>query len=109
MLGLPYDYAIDMWSLGCIAAELFLGIPIFPGNSEYDQLSRIIEIIGPIPQYMIHRAKYKDKYFFYIPQIGQYRFKTMEEYQNTTGVRLEPPRRYLENFNCLDDLKFMFL
>jgi dual specificity protein kinase YAK1 len=36
LLGLPYDSAIDMWSLGCIAAELFLGIPIFPGNSEYD-------------------------------------------------------------------------
>jgi dual specificity protein kinase YAK1 len=36
LLGLPYDSAIDMWSLGCIAAELFLGIPIFPGSSEYD-------------------------------------------------------------------------
>mmetsp|Transcript_37515 Transcript_37515/g.27667 ORF Transcript_37515/g.27667 Transcript_37515/m.27667 type:complete len:95 (+) Transcript_37515:526-810(+) len=36
LMGLPYDSAIDMWSLGCIAAELFLGIPIFPGNSEYD-------------------------------------------------------------------------
>jgi len=33
---LPYDAAIDMWSLGCICAELFLGIPIFPGNSEFD-------------------------------------------------------------------------
>lgn len=45
-MGLPYDSAIDMWSLGCIAAELFLGIPIFPGNSEYDQLSKIFEILG---------------------------------------------------------------
>jgi dual specificity protein kinase YAK1 len=60
LLGLPYDAAIDMWSLGCICAELFLGIPIFPGNSEYDQLARIIEILGPIPQYLIHRAKKKD-------------------------------------------------
>ena len=33
---LPYDKKSDMWSLGCICAELFLGIPIFPGNSEYD-------------------------------------------------------------------------
>jgi len=46
LMGLPYDSSIDMWSLGCICAELFLGIPIFPGNSEYDQLSRIIEILG---------------------------------------------------------------
>ena len=49
LLGLPYDAAIDMWSVGCICAELFLGIPIFPGNSEYDQLARIIEILGNIP------------------------------------------------------------
>jgi len=46
LLGLPYDSSIDMWSLGCICAELFLGIPIFPGNSEYDQLARIIKILG---------------------------------------------------------------
>lgn len=35
-----------MWSLGCIAAELFLGLPLFPGSSEYNQMSRIIEILG---------------------------------------------------------------
>jgi dual specificity protein kinase YAK1 len=52
-MGLPYDSAIDMWSLGCICAELFLGIPIFPGNSEYDQLARIIEVLGHPPQHLI--------------------------------------------------------
>mmetsp|Transcript_3115 Transcript_3115/g.1828 ORF Transcript_3115/g.1828 Transcript_3115/m.1828 type:complete len:153 (-) Transcript_3115:391-849(-) len=36
ILGRPYDSKIDTWSLGCIAAELFIGIPLFPGNSEYD-------------------------------------------------------------------------
>ncbi len=46
LLGLPYTSAIDMWSLGCIAAELFLGLPLFPGNSEYNQLSRIVEMLG---------------------------------------------------------------
>ena len=29
-----------MWSLGCVAAELFLGWPLFPGTSEYDQVSQ---------------------------------------------------------------------
>ena len=31
LLGHAYNMAIDMWSLGCIAAELFLGLPLFPG------------------------------------------------------------------------------
>lgn len=46
LLGLPYSMAIDMWSLGCIAAELFLGLPVFPGTNEHNQLSRIIEMHG---------------------------------------------------------------
>jgi dual specificity tyrosine-phosphorylation-regulated kinase 2/3/4 len=46
MLGIPYDCGIDMWSFGCIAAELYIGYPIFPGDSEGDQLSRIMEMVG---------------------------------------------------------------
>ena len=29
-----------MWSLGCVIAELFLGWPLYPGSSEYDQVCR---------------------------------------------------------------------
>lgn len=46
ILGLPYSYEIDMWSTGAVVAELYLGIPIFPGSSEYDQLRRITEMLG---------------------------------------------------------------
>ena len=42
LLGLPFDMAVDMWSLGCVAAELFLGWPLFPGASEYDQVWLIL-------------------------------------------------------------------
>ena len=34
MFGIPYDTSIDMWSFGCIMAELYLGYPIFPGDDE---------------------------------------------------------------------------
>lgn len=40
ILGLPFCEAIDMWSLGCVIAELFLGWPLYPGASEYDQVTR---------------------------------------------------------------------
>jgi len=45
---MSYTAAIDMWSLGCIAVELFLGLPLFPGTSEYNQLTRIIEMLGSV-------------------------------------------------------------
>ena len=38
ILGLQFNEAIDMWSLGCVMAELFLGWPLYPGSSEYDQV-----------------------------------------------------------------------
>lgn len=55
LIGLPYDSAIDMWSLGCVAAELFLGLPILPGVHEHDQLGRIGEMIGKMPDWMLVR------------------------------------------------------
>ncbi|KAL9686337.1 hypothetical protein QQ045_023793 [Rhodiola kirilowii] len=41
-----YTTAIDMWSAGCVLAELLLGNPIFPGESGVDQLVEIIKILG---------------------------------------------------------------
>lgn len=35
-----------MWSVGCIMAELFFGQPIFPGQVEIDQLSKIFQVLG---------------------------------------------------------------
>lgn len=40
ILGLPFCEAIDMWSLGCVIAELFLGWPLYPGAQEYDQVNK---------------------------------------------------------------------
>lgn len=41
-----YTTAIDVWSVGCVIAELMLGQPIFPGESGVDQLVEIIKILG---------------------------------------------------------------
>lgn len=41
-----YTTAIDVWSLGCVGAELLLGQPLFPGESGVDQLVEIIKVLG---------------------------------------------------------------
>ena len=41
-----YGPAIDMWSVGCIFAELLLRVPYLPGNSDIEQLSRIFTARG---------------------------------------------------------------
>lgn len=41
-----YTTAIDTWSFGCVFAELILGQPLFPGESNVDQLVEIIKVVG---------------------------------------------------------------
>ena len=41
-----YNSQIDVWSMGCVIAELVLGRPLFPGDTPSDQLVEIIKILG---------------------------------------------------------------
>ena len=63
LLGLPYDGAIDIWSLGCISVEMFLGLPIFPGVSDHNQICRIVEMTGSLPEFMLENGKDTLKFF----------------------------------------------
>jgi len=69
LLGLPYDTAIDMWSLGCILVEMHTGEPIFSGSDEVDQLYRIIKTLGMPPIEMIERSPSgaRSKFFDQLP------------------------------------------
>lgn len=63
LLGLNYGKEIDMWSFGCIFAELYNGYPIFSGENEYDQLACIMEYLGVPPYELILKAKNKERFF----------------------------------------------
>ncbi|KAL6773771.1 YAK1 [Auxenochlorella protothecoides x Auxenochlorella symbiontica] len=63
ILGCPYTPAIDMWSLGCLAAELFLGLPLFPGACEHDMLTRITSTLGPLPEGLLGAGRNTHKHY----------------------------------------------
>eukprot|EP00198_Chlamydomonas_reinhardtii_P004863 XP_001694199.1 cyclin dependent kinase [Chlamydomonas reinhardtii] len=42
-----YGGEVDMWSVGCIFAELLTGKPLFPGKDDLDQMDKIFHIMGP--------------------------------------------------------------
>lgn len=84
ILGLSYGEAIDTWSLGCIVGELYLGLPLFPGTSEYNMLWKIQEMLGPPPRHMLLG---RNSMNFYKKLPGKtpddkpnYQIKTYEEY-----------------------------
>ena len=104
ILGLPFCEAIDMWSLGCVVAELFLGWPLYPGSSEYDQIRYISQTQGVPPEHMLNNASKTPK-FFYRDRESSYpfwRLRTPEEVQLETKVKSKEARKYI--FNCLEDM-----
>lgn len=63
IMGIPITKAIDIWSFGCILAELYTGSPLFTGEDEKEQLMCIIEILGPPPVEVVQIASKRDIYF----------------------------------------------
>ncbi|GMP69420.1 hypothetical protein CsSME_00028691 [Camellia sinensis var. sinensis] len=63
ILGLPYDQKIDLWSLGCILAELCSGKVLFPNDALVVLLARMIGMLGPIDLGMLVRGQETHKYF----------------------------------------------
>ncbi|KAG0709255.1 kinase-like protein [Suillus ampliporus] len=60
-----YTRAIDVWSIGCIFAELMLGRPLFKGKDYVDQLNKILDVLGTPEEEVINRIG-SDKAQLYI-------------------------------------------
>ncbi|KAL8539202.1 hypothetical protein ACS0TY_000993 [Phlomoides rotata] len=63
ILGLPYDQKIDVWSVGCILAELYSGEVLFPNEAIAMILSRMVGILGPVDTNMLENGLETHKYF----------------------------------------------
>ncbi|KAK9768566.1 glycogen synthase kinase 3 [Basidiobolus ranarum] len=90
-----YTTSIDIWSSGCVMAELLLGQPLFPGESGIDQLVEIIKVLGTPsreqiqtmnPNYMEHR----------FPQIKPHPFTRVFRSQNPPPEALDLISRVLD-------------
>ncbi|KAG5839981.1 hypothetical protein ANANG_G00211260 [Anguilla anguilla] len=130
ILGLAFCEAIDMWSLGCVIAELFLGWPLYPGALEYDQIRYISQTQGLPGEQLLNvgtktsrssagsrtpgskRGPSRD-----VPATrgggGPCRVRadsaplflfpqTTEEHEAETGMKSKEARKYI--FSCLDDV-----
>lgn len=64
VLGLAYDKAVDMWSVGCCLFEMFTGKVMFPGSTNNEMLKYFMELKGKIPNKLIkkHRQAYIDQF-----------------------------------------------
>ncbi|XP_066529529.1 dual specificity tyrosine-phosphorylation-regulated kinase 4-like isoform X2 [Hoplias malabaricus] len=97
ILGQTSSCAIDMWSLGCILAELHMGSPLFPGADEKDQIERIAEVLGLPPAYVLQTGLRRHQFF---DAYGSLHYRT-------EGNNRKPGSVDLASVLKTDDLKFV--
>jgi len=86
ILGLPYAVSIDMWSLGCILAEMHTGEPLFSGSDQFDQMQKIVKLLGMVPDHMIEQSSDQHRLQFFERVVGPSgRVSWTIKQQSTTG------------------------
>lgn len=63
ILGMPYDFAIDIWSVGCTLYELYTGKILFVGRSNNQMLRSIMECRGKFTTKMLRKAQFAHMHF----------------------------------------------
>ncbi|KAF2214753.1 hypothetical protein CERZMDRAFT_65990 [Cercospora zeae-maydis SCOH1-5] len=99
ILGSSYGLGIDMWSLGCILAELWTGYPLFPGENEQEQLACIMEIFGPPDRHLVDKCTRKKLFF---DSVGKPRVTV-----SSKGRRRRPSSKTLSQALKSDDEAFL--
>lgn len=56
IMGLGWSYPCDMWSMGCILIEFFIGDALFQTHDNLEHLAMMESVLGPIPTHMVTRA-----------------------------------------------------
>ncbi len=63
VMGCKYDYAIDMWAVGCTLFELYTGKIMFPGKTNNEMLKLMMDLKGKMPHRMARKGLFKDYHF----------------------------------------------
>ncbi|KAM3501091.1 hypothetical protein MY10362_005834 [Beauveria mimosiformis] len=87
ILGMSYDYGVDMWSIGCTLYELYTGKILFTGDSNNQMLKAIMEIRGRLTPKLYKRGQLSASHF---DDLGQFVSVEHDKILNKTALRTLP-------------------
>ncbi len=74
ILELGWSQPCDVWSIGCILFELYLGFTLFQTHDNTEHLAMMERILGPIPYRMAKRTRYLISFAFFFSNLDLYEF-----------------------------------
>ncbi|XP_006122678.2 mitogen-activated protein kinase 12 isoform X3 [Pelodiscus sinensis] len=85
-----YTQTVDIWSVGCIMAEMITGRPLFKGNDHLDQLTEIMKITGTPTQDFVQKLQSQDakNYIKSLPKVQKKDFAAILKHANPLAVNL---------------------
>jgi dual specificity tyrosine-phosphorylation-regulated kinase 2/3/4 len=98
---MSYSTQIDVWSFGCLLCELYTGNPLFPGETEQDQLLAMMEVLGvPDKSFLVKSPRRKN---FFDDELKP------KVVPNSKGKIRNPDSLKLNSILKCDDEKFLDL
>ncbi|OHS97277.1 CMGC family protein kinase [Tritrichomonas foetus] len=91
VLNIPHSFSIDIWSLGCVAFELFTAVPLFAGQNEIHLLQIIVEFMGQFPSNIVNSSPRRQELF-----LPDGKLKSEEQICQEKGTQVVKFRRYFE-------------
>ena len=62
-MGAKYDFAQDMWAVGCTLYELYTGKILFPGKTNNDMLKLMMQLTGKMSNKLIRKGMFRETHF----------------------------------------------
>ncbi|XP_045901918.1 homeodomain-interacting protein kinase 2-like [Micropterus dolomieu] len=106
ILGLPVDEAIDMWSLGCVMAFMYLGQHLYPIRCEYEVVRIIVQMQGQPGDHLLDAGVHSKKFFSKNQDSTKqvWRLNTPAEYKLETGQETQQSRAISNKYTCMEDM-----
>ncbi|KAK2914577.1 hypothetical protein Q8A73_005171 [Channa argus] len=105
-LGLPISTAVDMWSLGCVMANLYFAALLFPDNCEYNWVKVMLHLLGQPHMNLLAAGDYTWMFFTWEWDLADpnFRFNSPQEYQAFTGYTPQVSHEFFQKVKSLDDV-----